>query len=196
MENSTGPKQISNRLMQYFVWVYQAVVVLVMLAAPFWAVRFFRQPFLGIFVEHTLVTNGVGPDRLTAEWDLYQKIKALQPGSTGFGYQIIGLASAEGSNLVRPRSFRDIEAFLAAYQPGDQVQVTFRNENDGPQKGETTTFLVTLSTFPIADQTRFFFLPYFVGLVYLGVSLWIFGLRRSENCRGALFQLCPVRWRW
>ncbi len=181
MENSTGPKQISNRLMQYFVWVYQAVVVLVMLAAPFWAVRFFRQPFLGIFVEHTLVTNGVGPDRLTAEWDLYQKIKALQPGSTGFGYQIIGLASAEGSNLVRPRSFRDIEAFLAAYQPGDQVQVTFRNENDGPQKGETTTFLVTLSTFPIADQTRFFFLPYFVGLVYLGVSLWIFGLRRSET---------------
>jgi len=181
MENPTGPKQSSNRLMQYLVWVYQAVVVLVMLAAPFWAIRFFQQPFLGIFVEHTLVTNGVGPDTPTAEWDLYQKIVDLDPGSTGFGYQLIGLAPADGSNPVTPRSFRDVEAFLAAHRPGDQVQVTFRNENNSAKNGETITFSVTLSKFPIADQARFFYLPYLISLVYLGVSLWIFGLRRSET---------------
>ncbi len=181
MENLAGPKHSSNRLMQYFVWAYQAVVVLVMLAAPFWAVKFFRQPFLGIFVEHTLVTNGVGPDHPGPEWDLYQKIDAHDPVSTGFGYQLVALASDDGSNPVSPGSFRDIEAFLAAHQPGDQVQVTFRNENDSPRKGETITFLVTLSNFPVADQARFFYLPYGIGLVYLGVSLWIFGLRRSET---------------
>jgi|GEM_PF-2238794 len=181
MENLAGPKHSSNRLMQYFVWAYQAVVVLVMLVAPFWAVKFFRQPFLGIFVEHTLVTNGVGPDNPGPEWDLYQKIDAHDPDSTGFGYQLVALASADGSNPVSPGSFRDIEAFLAAHQPGDQVQVTFRNENDSPRKGETITFQVTLSNFPVADQARFFYLPYVIGLVYLGVSLWIFGLRRSET---------------
>lgn len=181
MEKSTGKKQMTSRLMQYFVWAYQAVVVLAVLASPFWAVKFFQQPFLGVFVEHTLVTNGVGPDTPSAEWDLYQKISALAPDSTRLGYQLIGLAAADGSNPVVPASFRDIEAFLAAYRPGDQVQVTFRNENDGPRKGETTTFVVTLSKFPLADQVRFFYLPYLIGLVYLGVSLWIFGLRRSET---------------
>lgn len=181
MENPAGPKQNTNRLMQYFVWAYQAVVVLVMLAAPFWAIKFFQQPFLGVFVEHTLVTNGVGPDRPTAEWDLYLKIDALEPNSTGFGYQLIALASADGSHSVMPGSFRDVEAFLAHYQPGDQVQVTFRNENAGARKGETETFTIALSKFPLADQARFFYLPYFIAFVYLGVSLWIFGLRRSET---------------
>jgi signal transduction histidine kinase len=181
MEKTARPKEMSNRLIQYLVWTYQAVVVLVVLAAPFWAVRFFNQPFLGIFVEHTLVTNGVGPDNPGIEWDLYQKIGALDPDSTGFGYQLVALASVDGSNPVIPRSFRDVEAFLARYQPGDQVQATFRNENAGAQKGETVTFTITLSKFPLSDQVRFFYIPYFVGLVYLGVSLWIFGLRRSET---------------
>ncbi len=181
MDKTARPKEMSSRLMQYLVWAYQAVVVLVMLAAPFWAARFFKQPFLGIFVEHTLVTNGVGPDNPGIEWDLYQKIDAFDPDSIGFGYQLVALASVDGSNPVIPGSFRDVEAFLARYQPGEQVQATFRNENAGAQKGETATFTITLSKFPLSDQVRFFYIPYLVGLVYLIVSLWIFGLRRSET---------------
>ncbi len=181
MENPAGPKKSSDHLMQYFVWAYQAVVVLVMLVAPFWAIKFFQKPFLGIFVEHTLVTNGVGPNTPASEWDLYQKINALDTEATGFGYQLIGMASADGSNLVRPRSFRDVEHFLATYQPGDQVQVTFRNENDNERNGESVTFTITLSNFPVTEQVRFFYLPYAIALVYLAVSLWIFGLRRSET---------------
>ncbi len=188
MEKTSGLKQVSNHLTQDLVLGYQLIVVLVMLAAPFWAIKFFRQPFLGIFVEHTLVTNGVGPDTPLGEWALYQEIDALEPDSTGFGYQLISLASADGTNQVRPRSFQDVEAFLAGYRPGDQVQATFRNENDGPQKGAVTTFLVTLSKFPLSDQVRFFYLPYLVALVYFGVSLWIFGLRRSETA-GRAFSL-------
>ncbi len=181
MEKTARPIELTNRLMQYFVWAYQSIVILAMLAAPFWAAKFFQQPFLGIFVEHTLVTNGVGPNNPGIEWDLYQKIEALNPDSTGFGYQLVALASADGSNPVIPQSFRDVEAFLARYRPGDQAQVTFRNENDGAQKGETVTFTITLSQFPPTDQIRFFYLPYLIGLVYLAASLWIFGLRRSET---------------
>ncbi|PWH12733.1 MAG: hypothetical protein DDG60_11770, partial [Anaerolineae bacterium] len=157
MEQAARNKQIANRLMEYLVWGYQAVVVLVMLAAPFWAVRFFRQPFLGIFVEHTLVTNGVGPSDLSSAWELYQKIKALDPAATGFGYQLIELAAADGSNAINPRRYRDIESFLSSYQPGDVVQVTFRNENEGPRKGEIFTFDVKLSRFSLTDQARFFY---------------------------------------
>ncbi|MDW8278761.1 MAG: GAF domain-containing protein [Anaerolineales bacterium] len=181
MKKNTRPIEMSNRLMQYLVWAYQAVVVLVIVAAPFWAVRFFRQPFLGVFVEHTLVTNGIGPATPSPAWELYYQIKALEPGSTGFGYQLIGLAAPDGSNAITPRNYRDIEAFLSAYRPGDQIQATFRNENEGPRKGETVTFQVTLSLFPFSDQIRFFLVPYFTGLVYLAVSLWIFGLRRTET---------------
>ncbi|PWH13337.1 MAG: hypothetical protein DDG60_10430, partial [Anaerolineae bacterium] len=57
----------------------------------------------------------------------------------------------------------------------------FRNENEGPRKGEIFTFDVKLSRFSLTDQARFFYIPYLVGLVYLGASLWIFGLRRTET---------------
>lgn len=175
----------SNRLMQSMVWAYQAFVVLVMLVAPFWAIQFFRQPFLGVFLEHTLVTNGVGPEMPGPEWALYQEIKALEPGSTGFGYQLIRLAAADGSGAITPRNYQDIGAFLAAYRPGDRVQAVFRNENESPRKGETFTFTVTLSSFPFSEQIRFFYLPYFIGLVYLTVSFWIFSLRRTETAARA-----------
>ncbi len=184
MKQLSGPNQAVTRLTQYLVLTYQTIVVLAILAAPFWAIKYFQQPFLGIFVEHTLVTNGVGPENPGPAWELYQKIDAINtanPLDKGFGYQLIALAAADGSQAIQPANFREVEAFLAAHQPGDTVQVTFRNENEGSEKGKLETFTVPLTEFPFADQVQFFYLPYFIALVYLAVSLWIFGLRRTET---------------
>lgn len=185
MKIAIGQTQLSNRIVQYLVMTYQAVVVLAMVALPFLAVRFFQQPFLGVFVEHTLVSNGVGPEKPSPDWELYQQLDALDREKTGFGFQLISIAFVDQNNrplqTLRPASFRDIETFLAGHQAGEKVQVEFRNENSGAEHGQVTSFTVALSKFPFSDQIRFFYLPYFVALFYFVVSLWIFGIRRTET---------------
>ncbi|HEY3311613.1 MAG TPA: GAF domain-containing protein [Anaerolineales bacterium] len=166
------PMELLDRISQYLVIVYQAIAVLAMIAIPFWALSFFQQPFLGVFLEHTMLTNGVGPDEHPSGWPLYDQ-------GVRFGHQLLSLSFTNANNppaAIEPKRFGQIESFLQGHVPGEIVEATFRS----PQ-GDTEKFSVALSTFPLTDRIRFFFLPYLVGLVYLAVSLWIFGMRRSET---------------
>ncbi len=167
--------QSLDRITQYVVMAYQTVIVMAAFAVVIWAYRFSQAPFLGIFVEHTLVTNGVGPETTSPNWPLYNQ-------GLRFGHQLVAISLLNGdgsiAETIAPKRFDDIAQFFAArgLQPGDTVQVTFRAE-DGTEKQYQTD----LARFGSDDLTRFFILPYFIGLVYLGVSLWIFGMRRSET---------------
>ena len=49
---------------------------------------------------------------------------------------------------------------------------------------------VTLQSFPASARTIYFVIPYIVGVLFLGISLWIFGMRRSGVGRAGL---CAVR---
>ncbi len=173
MINKSGPVQMTDRIAQYAVIVYQMIAVLAMMAMPFWAIRFFQQPFIGVFVEHTMVTNGVGPDADSKGWPLYAQ-------GLRFGNQLTSLSLLDANKnpveTIQPKRFRDVETLLQGHVPGELISATFRTE-----QGQTITYIVPLNSFPAADQTRFFYLPYLIGVVYLAVSLWIFGLRRSET---------------
>jgi signal transduction histidine kinase len=192
MKTDPAPKQLFGRIIQYLVMAYQAVVFLAMLAFPLLAIQFFQQPFLGVFLEHTLVSNGVGPETYSPAWELYHQLDTLDQEKSGFGYQLISIAFLDANQnplqSLKPKNFSELEAFLADHQPGEQVQVTFRNENPGPKYGQATSFTVSLAKFPASDQIRFFILPYLVALVYFFVSLWIFGIRRTESA-GRAFSL-------
>ena len=58
---------------------------------------------------------------------------------------------------------------------GRTVPVTIRTA-EGPER----TVDITLQPFPASDQISYFILPAFLSLVFLVISLWIFGLRRTE----------------
>jgi hypothetical protein len=173
MNKNPGSMELFDQVTKYLVVAYQAIALLALIVVPFWAFKFFQQPFIGIFVEHTMVTNGVGPDIDAEDWPLYDE-------RLRFGNQLISLSVLDASNnpvqTIQPKRFSEITALLKGHLPGENIEATFQDE----QK-QQTKYIVPLSVFPIADRLRFFVLPYFVGIGYLFVSLWIFGLRRSET---------------
>jgi len=172
---SGGFSMVVNQAFQYLVFIYQAIVVVAFLAIPFWAVNFFQQPFLGVFIEHTLVTNGVGIND-APEWTLYNQGQGLNL----FGNQLTSLSLIDPNNnaasTIHPKSYDDIFSFLAGRSVGENVRLIFLMA-DGAEK----TFDTALSEFPISSQWQYFYIPYLIGLVYLGAGLWIFGMRRNET---------------
>jgi signal transduction histidine kinase len=150
-----------NRVRQSIVLAYQAVAVLVFIGGLFLAYDWLRNPFIGGFFEHTLVLNGSNTSEKNRDWALYEQGFKL-------GDQLI---SVDGQPI---RNSDDLKNKLGSLSVGQTVSVVLLT----PQ-GEVETG-VTLQPFPAADQIAYFVMPAFLSLVFLVVSLWIFGLRRTE----------------
>jgi hypothetical protein len=160
---------VINQALQWIVLVYQAVAVVVFLAALFIANRWFQQPFLGAFYEHTMVFNGTGPSQPDPAWALVENVRV--------GDQLVAIDG------VRVTSSSDVRDILRGRFPGEQVNVTVRLQN-----GDLRNHVLTLYAFPEASRTLYFIVPSILGAVFLAVSLWIFGLRRNEPA-GRAFSL-------
>ncbi|HSB02359.1 MAG TPA: GAF domain-containing protein, partial [Anaerolineales bacterium] len=63
---------------------------------------------------------------------------------------------------------------LSSSKVGETISVVM-NTAEGVRPAD-----ITLQPFPIADRIAYFVLPMFLSLVFLVISLWIFGLRRTE----------------
>lgn len=170
----TNPRAsaLLDRLLQVIVLLYQSMAVIVFVAGLFNGVRWLRTPFLGAFYEHTMVFNSVGPVRPGREWDLFTKVK--------LGDQLIAV------NGVSVRSTSDVQKALrgeltgtipteGGFAPGEMIPITIRTP-----AGEERTFDITLYGFPASSQTLFFLVPAFLSVLFLAISIWIFGLRRTE----------------
>ncbi|NOH04624.1 MAG: hypothetical protein HND47_22985 [Chloroflexi bacterium] len=72
---------------------------------------------------------------------------------------------------------------LSAHEPGETVQVKVL-----AQAGDVRTFDITLHEFPATSRAVYFIVPSILGAIFLAVSLWIFGFRRSEPA-GRAFSL-------
>ncbi len=160
---------LMNQVLQWVVFAYQAVAVVLFILALFLANRWLRQPFLGAFYEHTMVFNGTGPGEADPAWALYEHVEV--------GDQLI---SIDGATIQSASAVRDL---LADHSLGDVVQVEILTSS-----GETNTFDITLNEFPASSRTTYFIVPSILGAIFLGVSLWIFGFRRSEPA-GRAFSL-------
>jgi signal transduction histidine kinase len=146
------------------VLVYQGIALAAFLAIPFLASGWMRVPFIGAFVEQTMVFNGGGQEDPAEAWQLYLE-KPLH-----LKYQLSQV------NGIRVRSEADIRAALAGAQPGDIVPVAVRRIDDGAEERRS----IRVQEFPSRARITFFLIPFVVGLFFLGISLWIFGMRRSE----------------
>ena len=164
MLQSERLNQTVNRVLQFVVLVYQGIALLAFVAIPFLAIHWLQTPFLGAFVEQTMVFNGVGQNTPPQTWSLFQD------KSLWLNDQLIKVNGQDVHNEAQ------IHAALVNSQPGQSLPVVLRRLSNG----QTETRTVTLQAFPASARTVYFILPFIIGLLFLAISLWIFGLRRTE----------------
>jgi signal transduction histidine kinase/putative methionine-R-sulfoxide reductase with GAF domain len=152
-----------SNIMQFVVLAYQAVAVAIFIGSLFAAYAWLNNPFIGGFFEQTLVLNNIKTQEAGQSWALNaQGFEATD--------QLVSLNGKPISNTA------DLNGTLSSLEAGQTVTVVMRSF-----AGETRTAEVTLEQFPAADRLVYFILPAFLSLVFLVISLWIFGLRREES---------------
>lgn len=162
MFSSSAEMTLQDRFSTVFVLLYQLLALVVFAIVPILAFHWLRTPFLGVFVEHTLVSNGVGP-REPGAWPGFQQ------GLNEFGFRLLEI------NGQAVRNAQQMQAELQKFSVGQTVSITVLTP-EGTQK----ELQIVLTSFPAADQRALLFTPYFIGLVYLICSIWVYSLRRND----------------
>jgi len=163
--------EVSNKVTQYIVLGYQIIAIFAFVAGLYLAYGWLRNPFIGGFFEHTMVLNGSDSHEPDQQWAMYAQGFQL-------GDQLVSVNGKPISNST------DLKNVLASSHVGQTVSVELHSKS-----GEVKTADIVLQSFPPADRVAYFILPAFLGLVFLVVSLWIFGLRRSEPAGRAFSML-------
>ena len=162
--------EVSNRATQFVVLGFQIMALIVLVGGIILSFDWIRNPFPGGFFEHSFVLNGTNTREPGRQWALYEQ---------GFkqGDQLLAI---DGNPI---RSASDLKAFLSTTQVGQVVTLDLRLPD-----GSTRSAQVTLQAFSETDRIAFFLLPTLLSIVFIVVSLWIFGLRRTEPA-GRAFSL-------
>ncbi len=166
-----APVDYLERFSRVVVLAGFAAAILSAVFALVMALSWRHQPFPGFLVEPTLVVssnNGPGWSGRSAGLNFPQRVVRV-----------------DGKPVATSREFNLV---LAAHQPGDKVSV-FTRRADG---SETLYPNIELSVFSGADLVRIFWLPYLVGLAYLGIGGWIYRLRGDTRPGRALTFFCVV----
>lgn len=156
---------VTKRLAPGLVVVFQILALIALVTIIINAFNYFQTPFIGSFVEHTLVLNSSD---------------SVQPGSweaknkgLGFGHQILGIDDKEINSL------QEFQETLRNYNIGEVVELHVVDLiAPDPQP---FTVEITLRAFPISDQIAQLVIPLVIGLVYLGSGLWVLSLRRYDT---------------
>lgn len=155
------PASILSQGLQWLVLFYQVGAFLCVLAGVFFAARWINEPFIGVFYEQTLIFNDSGPD--DPAWAFNQKVVS--------GDQLLEV------NHTPVHSYKDVKNVMEfnGFVPGDTIPITVKFKG-----GETQELNILLHPFPTNSITLYFLIPLFISAVFLLISFWIFGLRRSE----------------
>lgn len=158
-----------SRVLQVVVLVYQILAALVFGLGLIYASGWMQTPFLGAFYEHTMIFNETKPSTPDPAWALAREVKS--------GDQLLAI------NNIPVKSSDDVGDILETRFAGEVVTVSVLTA-----EGETRTFDVTLYAFPEAGRTVYFYFPSILSAIFLVISFWIFGFRRTEAA-GRAFSL-------
>lgn len=149
-----------DKLFNGLVLAYQVAVLFSFLMIAISAFFYTRTPFIGGFLEHTLVVNDLQVEN--DRWEFYRN--GIHPTDR--------LVEIDGQSV---RKWADVQEILNKHVPGETLAFKFL-ERDGYVKNVS----ILLKSFPIDDLFNYFVIPFFVSLIYMGASLGIYGLRRGE----------------
>ncbi len=153
---------IKGQAVPSLVTVYLALILLCFIIAPVLYIESLGAPFIGAFVEHSLMINTSQPT-IAGSWELNRQ---LEPR---FGDQLVALDEHTVESIFH---FREI---LNRYKTGAAVQITLRTP-----EGDLSRYAIHLQSLPFPDQVRYFIIPYLTGLVYFISGLYVFNIRRRE----------------
>lgn len=151
-----------DRITTILTTIYQLAALIIFAIVPILAFQWIHTPFIGVFIEHTMMANGVGP-QAPEYWPAYTQ------GLDTFGKQ---LTQVNGEPVFTPR---ELQTVLRQYSVGDTVTLTFIDLDKTEHE-----MSIILQAFPFADQIAYLYFPFFIGLVYLISSIWVYGLRRND----------------
>lgn len=162
---------IYERASRVVTIVTLVITIVAAVAAPVMAITWSNRPFPGFTVEPTLVVNGNNGSGWTG-----------RQAGISYPQRVVRIAGAEVENGAQ------YNAILASQSFGDSVSV-FTQLPDGSQRLYPS---VTLIRYSISDLVRLFWLPYFIGLAYLCVAIWMYRLRGMTRPGRAfvMFSLC------
>jgi len=161
------------------------LAVIVNLVAPVLAWQWIRNPFVGVFLEPTLIISDVH----NPTW----------PGQQAGLRNADRLLAIDGQPVT---TGRELAAVLNQGQPGQTVTLTVEKDpakpvaRGGQTEGEfplaeVIELKVPLISFPLVDFLRAFGFPYLIGLIYLLLGIAVYRMRRNERS-GQVFALFTV----
>src|SRR5687768_10710327 len=160
IQNLFRSSSLLSQVLQWIVFVYQIIALFLVGASVVIGIIWIREPFIGVFYEHTLVFNDSGSN--DPAWKLNEQVVSED--------QLIAI------NDIPVKSHRDVRNLLVGnFVPGDTVSITVKLKNGG-----TDVIDILVHPVPSNSVTLFFLIPTFISVVFLTISLWIFGLRRGE----------------
>lgn len=146
-----------------------SIAALSVIVAPMLALSWANRPFPGFLLDHALTVTdqgGAGWTGRAAGIDLGERIVRMGGG---------GIAD-EGDYL----------ATLGTLEVGDTVALSTRTK-----AGADSYYpAVALMEFPMRDLFRLFWMPYLMGLAYLGIGAWIYAARGATPPGRALAFFC------
>jgi signal transduction histidine kinase len=148
-------------LLPIAVAVYQALAAATLAVALILVLQTFSTPFIGAFVENTLVVHANDP---------------MQPGS--WMAKNAGFRFGDRLESINGQEINQVGDYLRAlegYQVGDQVTLTATS-----MEGESVSATITLQSLPPRDRTAYFFVPWAIAIIYLGSGLWVFSIRHNQ----------------
>lgn len=155
-----GFEGILQRADKLGLWLTNILLIgslLVLSILPFLAYQWMQVPFMGAFVEQTLVFNSVKPQG-DVPW-LGIRAGLEYPNQ---------LFEIEGEAVKNTRELSDI---LAQFSPGDQIEIVYGMQD------EILRADIRLQKFPASDLLAFFYVPYLIGWAYLLIGIWVFRAR-------------------
>jgi signal transduction histidine kinase len=152
------------------IWGLIALAIVVNLLAPVLAWRWTRHPFLGLLLEQTLVVSDVhNPAWSGRQAGLRNADRLLaidgQPVTTG----------------------SEVAALLVQKQSAQMVTLTVEKDPARSSAG-VIDVQIALIAFPLVDFLIAFWLPYLLGLIYLGLGVAVYHVRGNERT-GQIFAL-------
>ncbi len=161
--------QARSQISPVLTILYQILVIGIYAGFAIAALGWFRMPFAGVLMEHTLVVNNMEASGNTI-W---------QARLAGLEFKDILIAIDE--NPIA--SYHQYIRTLQAANIGDELLLTFQ-----PPDGDVFTIQVELQEFPVADRIAYSIIPFIIGMVFLGSGLWVLSLRRADAA-GRIFSV-------
>jgi signal transduction histidine kinase len=157
-----------TRFSPVIVFCFLVLALGVFLLTPVLFINTVRRPFIGAFVEHTLMLNTATPAQ-AGTWGQQLRLP--------FGYQ---LRSVGDKPVTSVAEFREL---LNQLSMGQEIDLALRD-----RQGADRWVRVRLIRLPPLDQVSYFVIPYLTGLIYLLSGWYVFGIRRRDAA-GRAFSL-------